>query len=321
MSSSIVYRSVKKGEEYHVIDLWKNCFPPKSDGYFERYFSNNSSPEYIEGDTLGAWDENCLISVVHIRRMYFKSNQNNEKYLCGVISNVSTLPEYRHRGLSRQLLQYAIEKMKNENFHISMLGTGQPNHYIPLGYQTLTMSIEYLIEISDDHPSSSEINPSWISTNSINNYEELFEIYSNNPREYQYDRWNSSMFQHWIGWHWNENNSLILIVSNGYIVLSQPDGKGSDMSISEWRAADEEIERFLLQMAAREIHRKNFFLHTLPQHTTLQTLQWNNKNSICEQNEDILIRNIQLDEQIFADLQQSYQSTLRNAIIWPGEYF
>ena len=72
--------------------------------------------------SLGTWNENDrLVSVVHIRRMRFRSNQNNEIYLCGVISNVTTLPQYRNQGLSRRLLQYAIDKMKQDDFDISML--------------------------------------------------------------------------------------------------------------------------------------------------------------------------------------------------------
>ncbi|CAF4283372.1 unnamed protein product, partial [Rotaria sordida] len=52
-------------------------------------------------------------------------SDNNQTYLCGVISNVATLAEFRNQGLSRQLLQQAINKMEQEAFDISLLGTGR----------------------------------------------------------------------------------------------------------------------------------------------------------------------------------------------------
>ena len=187
------------------------------------------------------------------------------------------------------------------------------------------MPVQYLIHIPDDLPSSDEKNVSWISTSSLRSYDQLFEIYSNNIREYQYDRCNPLMFKDWIGWHWNENESLILILSNenGYVVISEADGKGCDVSISEWRASNGDTETILLKSAAIEIRRryrrKNFLLHTLPQYITLESLHWN--TNIFERNEDLMIRNIRLDDRRFQDIQRSYQSQDRNSTIWPGEYY
>ena len=325
-SSSIIYRSVNKDQEYQAIDLWKRVFEPKSDGYFERYFSLDSSPEYIQGDTLGAWSNNdVLVSIVHIRRMYFVSNKN-ERYLCGVISNVGTDPKYRSQGLSRKLLQQAIEKMKNENFHFSVLGTGQSHHYSPLGFQSIRIPTQYLIHILD-HFISDDHQASWISSSSISFYDQLFQIYSRNTREYQYDRNSPLMFKEWIGWHWRNNNSFIYILPNekGYVLISQPDGKGSDRCLSEWRASDADSEQILLNVAAMEIHRryhrKKFYLHTYPQYLSLESFQWNSNQLVFEQNEDIMILNIHLEDQLFQYIKEAFQSKDGRAAIWPGEYF
>lgn len=317
---------MNKDEEYQAIDLWKRVFEPKSDGYFERYFSLDSSPEYIQGDTLGAWSNNdVLVSIVHIRRIYLISNKN-EKYLCGVISNVGTDPKYRSQGLSRTLLRQAIEKMTNEHFHFALLGTGQSHHYSPLGFQSIRIPTQYQMHIPD-HFTSDDHQTSWIPSSSIPSYDQLYEIYSRNIREYQIDRHSPLMFKEWIGWHWRNTNSFIYVLPDGkgYVLISQPDGKGSDPCLSEWRASDAHSEQILLDIAAMEIHRryhrKKFYLHTSPQYLSFESFQWNANRLIFEQNDDVMILNIHLQDQLFQYIKEAFQSTDGRAIIWPGEYF
>ncbi|CAF4569527.1 unnamed protein product [Rotaria socialis] len=128
-------------------------FGPKGDGYFEGYFLPTASPNYREGDTLGAWSaDNLLVSAVHIRRITLRSD--NKTFLCGVVSNMATLAEFRNQGLSRRLLTLAIEKMEKEDFDLSILGTGRSNHYLSLGWEPITVRINYVINIPDKLSSS-----------------------------------------------------------------------------------------------------------------------------------------------------------------------
>jgi predicted acetyltransferase len=323
---SISFRPVAESEQAKAIELWQTVFEPKGDDYFERYFLSTASPHYQEGDTLGAWsNDNLLVSVVHIRRSILRS-VNNETFLCGIISNVTTLTEFRNQGLSRQLLKQAIEKMKREGFDLSMLGTGRSSHYLPLGFKPVKTRIQYVIKIPHDILSSNQ-EASWISASSISFYDQLLELYSIHPRSYQLDRSSPLMFEHWIGWHWQEDSAYIFILPNkrGYIAISQPDGKNSDVCVPEWRALDIDAETTLLNMAATEIHRRyrrnSFLLHTLPQYTTLKELGWNSDKLIFEQNEDIMIRNIRLPNDKFLEIKMAYETEDGNATFWPGEYF
>ena len=323
---SIVYRPVRQHEEVDALELWKTVFEPKGDGYFERYLHSKSSPLYEEGDTLGAWsNDNNLVSVVHIRRMILQS-VNEERFLCGVISNVATLAEFRNRGLSRQLLTQAIHKMEEEGFHLSMLGTGRSSHYLPLGYKPIVTRIQYVIHIPNDISSIND-ESFWISASSITFYDQLFEIYSTQPRSYQFNRCSPSMFEHWIGWHWQEISAYLYILPNrkGYVIISQPDGKDCDACISEWRAYDIDAESILLLRAAAEIRRRyrrnNFLLHTLPQHTTLEKLDWANAKLISEENDDVMVRNIRLQDDELHTIRMAYESKEGKATFWPGEYY
>ena len=78
-------------------------------------------------------------------------------------------------------------------------------------------------------------------------------------------------------------------------------------------------------MAAKEIRRRyrrnTFLLHTLPQYATLNSLGWEKNDLIFEQNEDIMIRNIQLPDYIFNHIKMGYESEYGKSTIWPGEYF
>ncbi|CAF3396517.1 unnamed protein product [Rotaria socialis] len=204
-------------------------FGPKGDGYFEGYFLPTASPNYREGDTLGAWSaDNLLVSAVHIRRITLRSD--NKTFLCGVVSNMATLAEFRNQGLSRRLLTLAIEKMEKEDFDLSILGTGRSNHYLSLGWEPITVRINYVINIPDKLSSSNYEAP-WVSVSSITSFDQLHEFYSVYPRSYQFDRDSSIMFEHWIGWHWQEDLAYICVLPNerGYAIISQSDGKHGDL--------------------------------------------------------------------------------------------
>ncbi|CAF2033242.1 unnamed protein product [Rotaria magnacalcarata] len=322
---SIIYRPVIKSEQAKALELWQTVFGPKGDGYFERYFLPTASPNYRDGDSLGAWSaDNLLVSVVHIRRITLRSDE--ETFLCGVVSNMATLAEFRNQGLSWRLLALAIEKMEQEDFDLSILGTGRSNHYLPLGWEPITVRVNYVINIPD-RLSSSNYEVPWVSVSSITSYDQLHEFYSLYPRSYQFDRDSSIMFEHWIGWHWQEDLAYICVLPNerGYAVISQPDGKHGDVCISEWRAVDIDVETKLLRMAATEVRRRyrrnNFLLYTLPQYTSLMSLGWDDIGLISEQNDDIMIRNIRLADDLFKNIKAAFENENEKATIWPGEYF
>jgi len=111
----------------------------------------------------------------------------------------------------------------------------------------------------------------------------------------------------------------------GYVVISQPDGKNCDVCVSEYRALNGDAETALFNMAATEIRRRyrrnSFLLHTLPQHTTIKLMGWENNDLISEQNEDMMIRNIRLPNDTFQAIKAAYETENGKATIWPGEYF
>jgi GNAT superfamily N-acetyltransferase len=324
-NTSVIYRAVDKHEQQQAIDLWYTVCKTQS-GYFERYFNDQASPHYQEGDTIGAWIDGKLVSAVHIRRLYIRSRDDDTQYLCGAIANVATLEEHRKHGYSRNLLRMAITKMEQSGFDISVLGTGRPNHYSVLGWEQICLPAPISIEWS--HFNSSGDNHQWLPINDISssNYQSLLDIHSNKPRTYQFNRSPISMFEHWTGWNWQKENSIIYLlrdVQQGYIVITKPDN-ADDIYVSEWRASNVDVERKLLKLAANEIHRRHpqtkvIHFHTVPQYMSLEELeQWAGTVSVSK-NDHTMIRNIRLSNEVLEKIKAAYLSG--HATFWQGDYF
>ena len=325
-NTSVIYRSIEKHEQQLAIDLWYTVFKTQS-GYFERYSNNQASPYYQEGDTIGAWIDGKLVSAVHIRRLYIRSRDDDTQYLCGAMSNVATLEEHRKHGYSRNLLRMAITKMEQSGeFDISVLGTPVPNHYSILGWKQISVPTPISIEWS--HFNSSGDNNQWLSINDISSshYQSLHDIHSNKPRTYQFNRSPVSMFEHWTGWVWRKENSIICLlrdVQQGYVVINKPDN-ADDIYVSEWRALNVDIERKLLKLAANEIHRRHpqikvIRFHTVPQYMSLEELeQWAGTVNVSK-NDHKMIRNIRLSNEVLEKIKAAYLSG--HATFWQGDNF
>ncbi|CAF1008610.1 unnamed protein product [Adineta steineri] len=323
---SVIYRPVEKHEQQQAIDLWYIVFKPPP-GYFERYFNKEASPRYQEGDTLGAWINEKLVSAVHIRRLNIRSRDDNTEYLCGAISNVATFEEHRKHGYSRNLLQMAITKMEQSNeFDISTLTTGVPTHYSALGWESI--SLPSPISIHWNYFSSSCDSNQWNSVNNISssNYQLLLDIHSNKPRTYQYNRSPVNVFQYWTGWTWKRDNAIIYSLQDaqqGYVVITHPDNV-DNINVSEWRALNVDAERKLLKAAANEIHRRHSQIkiirfHTAPQYMSLEELeQWAGAVTVSK-NDRTMIRNIRLSHEILEKIKAAYLSG--HATFWQGDYF
>ena len=324
-NTSVIYRSIQQHEHQLALDLWYNVFKCQA-GFFERYFDSESSPCHETGDTFGAWIGNKLVSAVHIRRLRLRSRDDTIEYLCGAIANVATLEEFRRQGHSRELLRLAIQKMEENQFDLSILGTGVPNHYAALGWEQLYLPSQISIEWG--HFSSTCDPQLWqTAENALNSQgETLLNIHSTKPRTYQFSRHPLSLFQRWIGWNWIKENAIICSLENnqiGYVVITNVDSQ-ENIYVAEWRAPNIDIEKRLLKLAANEIRRrhpqiKKICFHTPPQYMSLEELeQWAGIVNFSK-NDHTMIRNIRLPNEILEKIKAAYQGG--HATFWQGDYF
>ncbi|CAF4745409.1 unnamed protein product [Rotaria sp. Silwood1] len=154
----------------------------------------------------------------------------------------------------------------------------------------------------------------------------LLKIYSNNPRAYQFDRAPLAMFQHWTGFYWRNDEAIICVLDDdeqGYVVIKKPNHQ-ADVCISEWRAANIDVEKKLLKLAAIEIRRRHpqtkvIRLQGVPQYISLDELRdWTGAVDV-ERNPDTMFRNLRLPEETFQDVKTAFYSG--KAIWWLGDYF
>ena len=292
-----------------ALSLWQDVFgaPP---GYFERYYE--ADPNYAVGDTLGIWDGDLLVSAVHLCRRPVVWEEST--LLCGGIANVATREEYRRQGLSRQLLAVAIEKMKAEGFHLSLLGTGTPGHYAALGWEPLgraQMTLTFSLEAA-----SSDV--AWEEVGSV---ALLGQAYSQSARPLQFLRL-PDYFEGWVGWDWRRQGAQIGTMGEGdYLVLVPGSAAEHPLPILEWRARGGEAELSLLQAAAavaRQSGHPGLWLEALPQHVSLETLQAMGE-VVRHVEGGGMIRNITLSQDEYIRVLQANQTGL--AAWWPGDGF
>ncbi|CAF3468017.1 unnamed protein product [Rotaria socialis] len=326
-TSSVVYRSIKKHEQKQVLDLLYSIFPCNP-ADFERSYTAEASPDYQEGDTLGAWHNGILVSTAHIRRLRIQSSEDDNEYLCGFISNVATAQEYRKRGFSRHLLRLLIEKMEQSSeFDLSMLGTDVHNHYSALGWEQISIPMIVTIEWNDLN-SIDNNNIKWCSAAEVLSTDRdlLFKIHSNTSRKYQYSRTNGTMFTHWAGWDWQHNEAIVHICHDaepGYVVISKPNNI-DDICVYEWRAPNIDVERKVLKAAAEKIlqrHQTNIIrFHGLPQYIGIDELnQWAANSIKIEKKGDMMIRNIRLSNDKLENIKAAYSDG--SASCWLADFF
>lgn len=325
-TKSILYRPIEKHEQQQALDLWYTTFTQRP-GFFERYFNEETAPHYQQGDTIGVWVNGKLVSALHIRRIYIRSRDDNIEYLCGAIANVATLEEYRKHGYSRELLRMAIKKMEESNeFDLSILGTGRPNHYAALGWEQI--SVPSPVTVQWNHFSSSADQYHWHSPNEIlpSNSKLLLDIHSIKPRTYQFSRSPAVMFQHWTGWIWTNDKAIIHLLGDGqqgYVVITKADDP-DEVYVSEWRAVNVTLEKRLLKLAANEIRRRHpqtrtIRFHTAPQYISLEEFdEWAGDLTVTK-NDHMMIRNIRLSNEILEKIKAAYTSG--HATFWRGDHF
>ncbi|CAF2786589.1 unnamed protein product [Rotaria sp. Silwood2] len=326
-TSTIIYRPVRKHEQQQAIDLWYSIFGTFP-GMDDRYFGSLASPRYQEGDTLGAWFDGKLVSIVNIARLILRSRDDDSEYQCATITCVGTLEEYRKRGYSRHLLRMAIDKMEQSGkFDVSVLNTRGPKHYSILGWKQVSAADRVSVEWKNFNLENS--NDEWRTASDVflSDGQLLLEIYSNKPRIYQFDRSPTTTFEHWVGWSWQREGAIVCMLrgeEQGYAVISNPTNE-NNVCISEWRAPNVDIERKLFKLAADEIHRRHketkvIWFRGLPQYMSLDDLEQCGGGVVnTERDRTTMFRNIRLPDDKFEKIKPAYSSG--EAIFWSGDYF
>jgi GNAT superfamily N-acetyltransferase len=262
------FRPIERGDHPAALALWYTVFPA-APGYFERYFAVD--PWYQSGDCLGAWAGDMLVSAVHVCRRPLEWQGGT--LWCGAIANVATLSEYRNRGLSRELLRRAVQRMEEQQIDFSMLFTGIVGHYAPLGWEyvptpgaVITLSAQALrggLGPSNRSDPSDPSDPSDVSDMSdpstalapADALPRCMTLYEQCGRRPLALRRPEAYFRGWVGWSLGYGKTEVIVRDDGYAVLRLPEKPEEPVRLIELRSAGVDAERELLNEAARRAHR------------------------------------------------------------------
>lgn len=92
--------------------------------------------------TFGAFVDGRLVS--HARFHYRPLRLGLARLHMVGVCVVVTHPDYRHRGLGHRVMQKALEWMATSQYHCTLLYTGTPSFYAPLGWGRLDEPFYYL---------------------------------------------------------------------------------------------------------------------------------------------------------------------------------
>jgi len=304
-------RPVTPADYPEVLNLWERAFKPSQD-YFIRYF-DGSDPWYQEGDCLGLWLEGRLASAVHVCRRPL--GWPGEILWCAALANVATHPDFRRRGLSRELLRTATDRLTGEGFAFSMLFSSQTGHYAPLGWEPIHTPRPVLRIREELEPAGflfeafvSDLDDSQIYAESPARPLQLFR-----PEEY----WSG-----WVIWlHAHREIQRLTVSGGGYAELECPEDLERPARLLEWRAADARAEAALLKKAAlwaKARGKGELTLEAVPQWGGLAALA---PLGEAEPNRGghMMLRNVSLSEQRYRDVLELYRAGAANW--WPADGF
>ena len=136
----MIIRQMQPKDCFAARRLWQAVFHD-TEGFANFYFSHRFTPVL----SFGAFEDGELVSMSLGRRF----QMSNPSYRAVMISGVSTMPEYRHRGLMRETMTRLLENARLRGYDIAVLSPAIPHLYDPFEFAPLTYAVEVTETASD----------------------------------------------------------------------------------------------------------------------------------------------------------------------------
>lgn len=138
----MLIRSVQESERSQLLDLLEICFDERR--LFERYIE--CDPEFRWNDVAVVESAGRLVACTQVFRKQIRLAGTVIRL--GGIGSVATHPEYRGRGLARDLLLEREQYMRDEGFPLGLLFTDIPEFYAKLGWVALPLR-QFQLQFAD----------------------------------------------------------------------------------------------------------------------------------------------------------------------------
>lgn len=140
--------TVKMKHKQQVKDLWNYCFYD-ADLYLSWYYDNIFKPE----NTVAAIENDRVLSVMQL--LDFDVVIRGKAYPCSYIAGVSTLPEFRGKGLATKVMEETEKLAKSRGKAFTMLTPSIDDFYEKFGYTSCYERLEFCYCPADFKPEKS----------------------------------------------------------------------------------------------------------------------------------------------------------------------
>ena len=140
--------TVKMKHKQQVKDLWNYCFYD-ADPYLSWYYDNVFKPE----NTVAAIEDDRVLSALQL--LDFDVAIRGEIYPCTYIAGVSTVPEFRGKGLATMVMNRAEELARARGKKFALLTPSIDNFYEKFGYTSCYERLEFSYMPGDYRPEKS----------------------------------------------------------------------------------------------------------------------------------------------------------------------
>lgn len=168
----MLIRSVQESERSQLLDLLEICFDERT--LFERYLE--CDPEFRWNDLAVVESAGRLVACAQVFRKQIRLA--GSVIPLGGIGSVATHPEYRGRGLARDLLLEREQYLRDEGFPLGLLFTDIPEFYAKLGWVALPLRQFQLQFASPDAPVDSAFRIRDFAPADLDAIRALFEAYA-----------------------------------------------------------------------------------------------------------------------------------------------
>ena len=132
----------KSEQTNEIRELWKVCFPKEDLRYIDFYFKNIYDPQNCYVNTVDGKIVSCIMRNPHAIMF------NGRVLQASMLVGAATLPQYRHMGYMKELLDVVIDACEHSEL-ITMIQSEEPSLYEPFGFRTIYKRTDYTIERKD----------------------------------------------------------------------------------------------------------------------------------------------------------------------------
>lgn len=144
MNENFNIRRLTEADRESFRRLMRYAYDPSQNSYKNLDYPSEKLPMDL---AYGTFDGDLLVA--GLIKMPYEIKLRSQEFKMHGISSVATKPEYRNRGLIRELMTKMFEVMHNNNITLSILFPAKPSVYTRLGYRLVDEKIYYHFKITD----------------------------------------------------------------------------------------------------------------------------------------------------------------------------